>query len=135
MPQSDYLDELILKAVFNGGSLPAIPVVYVALFTSSPGKAGGGTEVSGSGYARVGLTASGALWGVNGPPWTARNVPKIDFGAAAGGPWGLVSSVGLFDAPSGGNLLYFRTVQTAKAVADGDPVVINIDNLQVMGTS
>jgi len=134
MPQSHYLDEMALKALFNGDPFPAPSPLYVALFTTAPSKAGGGVEVSGSGYARLAVPATGANWSVTGPTWFSRNLLKLSFGTATGGAWGLVAAIGIFDAVTGGNLLYYGTVSSAKQVDDGDPVVILPDNLAVGGS-
>ena len=42
------------------------PAIYVGLFTAAPADAGGGTEMSGNGYARVQLTQADATWGAAG---------------------------------------------------------------------
>lgn len=134
MPTSDYLDEQILKRLFQGQSTFPLPsTVYVALFTSAPTKAGGGVEVSGFGYGRQGIPATSVYWNVSGPTWLVRNVLVINFGQATGGAWGTITHVGLFDAASGGNLLFLATLTAAKVVADGDPVVFNRDALQISG--
>ena len=134
MPLSDYIDEQLLARLFTGqASFPLPDSLYVALFTVSPTKAGGGTEVAGFGYARVEVPATIAFWNVSGPTYFAQNVQLIDFGQASGGAWGTIVAGGLFDAPTGGNLIAFASVIQSKVVADGDPVVINIGALQLSG--
>lgn len=134
MPLSDYVDENLLKRLFQGqGTFPLPATLYVGLFTSAPTKAGGGTEVSGFGYARVAVPATIAYWNVYGPAWTVQNVQLIDFGQATGAGWGTILAAGIFDAASGGNLLYTSTLNQQKTVADGDPVVINIGSIQITG--
>lgn len=76
--------------------------LYVALFTEAPNYAGGGTECSYAGYARV----SHATWTTFTSPDYAerRNSLAVEFAAAADGAKDL-SYWGLFDAAVGGNLI------------------------------
>lgn len=134
MPLSDYLDEQILRRIFEGqSSFPLPDPIHVALFTSGPTKAGGGVEVSGFGYSRQALPATSVYWGVSGPPWQVRNVLVINFGQATGGAWGTITHAALMDAGSGGNQLFSGALVTPRAVADGDPVVFNRNALQMQG--
>ena len=112
---SDYLENELLDHVFNGSAYTS-PSKYVALFTAAPSDAGGGTEVSGNGYARKLHSA-----------WTAassgetHNTGAINF-AAASGSWGTVTHFGIFDALTNGNLLGWGALAVPKAVASGDVV-------------
>lgn len=112
---SDYLESKILDHVFNGTPYSS-PSKYVALFTSAPSDAGGGTEVSGAGYARK-LHSS---W-TAAPAGQTSNTGAITF-AAAEASWGTVTHFGIYDAITGGNLLAWAAVGTQKAVASGDVV-------------
>ena len=49
---SDYLENKVLGHVFGGTAYTAPSTLYVALYTVAPSDTGGGTEVSGGGYAR-----------------------------------------------------------------------------------
>ena len=131
MPATDYLDEQLLKWAFSSQAFPASPTIYVALFTAAPTKAGGGTEVTGGGYARVQTADSD--WNVTGPLWTSQNVFVIDFGIATAS-WGTVVAFALMDALVGGNMLWFDAVTTSQTVDSGEPAVFNISALQVAGT-
>lgn len=135
MPASDYLDQKILESIFEGSVFPVFTNVYAALFTTIPTKAGGGVEVSGFGYARETVPSTNIYWNVTGPTYQAQNVLVIDFGLAVGGAWGTVVAYALFDAAVAGNLLFFDNLTVSKAVADGDPVVFNIGDLAIVGTT
>ena len=107
--------------------------VWVALFTATPSDTGGGTEVSttGTNYARVQVTSSLANWagtqsagsttassGTNG---ITTNNNAITFNAPTGGTnWGTITSFGLFDASSAGNLLIWGALTSNKTVNNGD---------------
>lgn len=134
MPASDYLDQQILETIFEGAVFPSFTNVYAALFTTTPTKAGGGVEVAGFGYARVQVPSTNVYWNVTGPTYQSANVLVIDFGLASGGAWGTIVGFGIFDALAGGNLLFFDPLTVSQIVADGDPVVFNIGDLEIAGT-
>ena len=46
---TNYLEDKIINHVFGGAAYSAPSTSYVALYTTSPTDAGGGTEVSGGG--------------------------------------------------------------------------------------
>jgi hypothetical protein len=99
-----YLQQKVLDHV-RGKTSFTMPTAYVALFTTNPTDAGGGTEANYTGYARV--TTVGADWtassGVNG-----LNANAITFGACTAGT-NTITGFGLYDASSAGNLLAWGT--------------------------
>lgn len=125
---SNYLENKIVDAIFRGQPLPAIPTLYYALFVVSPSDPGGGTEVSGSGYARVALTANfsnirgtdgGNVAGSNGTSGTVSNAVDVTFPSPTAS-WGTVLAMAVFDAASGGNMLCYGAVSPPKVVNSGD---------------
>jgi hypothetical protein len=108
---SDYLENAIAKAIFHNTDFPAPTAnVYVALFIAAPDDTGGGTEVSTSGtaYARVAVstgtsgTGAGSGWDITDGVVTNAGVLTWNTATAS---WGAITSIGIFDAASGGNLL------------------------------
>jgi hypothetical protein len=61
--KSDYLENKILDHVLRNTAYTSPTTVYVGLYTAAPTDAGGGTEVSGNGYAREAATFSVASGG------------------------------------------------------------------------
>lgn len=112
---SDFWEDEILDHIFNKGAYTA-PTIFVALFTAAPSDAGGGTEVSGTGYARVETEA--ADWDAASSGALA-NANDIDF-PEAGGSWGTVTHFALFDAASAGNMLMWAALDASQAVASGN---------------
>lgn len=96
--------------------------VYLALFTAAPSASGGGTEVSGGGYARVAITnnstsfpaASGA---------TKNNGTSVDFGTASAA-WGTVVWAAYVKTSSGtlgsSDIIYAGPLSTPRVVDSGD---------------
>lgn len=128
---SNFLRNSLLDALLRGQAAYAPPqTLYVALFTSEPAADGSGTEASGSGYARASIASSLANWagtqgagtsGVStGTSGATSNNNAITFGAPTGS-WGTIVGAALYDAPTGGNMLFFGSLTTALAVNNGDP--------------
>lgn len=123
MSISDYLENVLLNLSFGAvawpGGRPATH--YIALYTSPPSDSGGGTQVSGGGYARKSVSANGTNYGVTA--MVASNNLDISFTAATAA-WGTVTHFGIFDAASGGNLLFWAPLAAEKTVAIGDTITI-----------
>ena len=49
---TDYTENLVLNYLLTANSVTRPTAWYVGLFTAAPSDTGGGTEVSGNGYAR-----------------------------------------------------------------------------------
>lgn len=120
---SDYAENELLDHVLGTGSY-SMPTVYCGLYTAAPSDAGGGTEVTGAGYARkaaaFGAASGGATSNSGALTWTA-----------SGGNYGTVTHVGLFDAESSGNLLAWAALGTSRTINDGETLTIAIGELDV----
>ena len=123
MSFSNYLETKVLDHVFGATAYTAPATLYVGLYTATPNDAGGGTEVSGTGYARqsAAFTTSGD---------TTSNTAAIEF-PTAGSSWGTVTHVGVFDASTSGNLLVYGTLSTSKLVESGDVFRIPAGDLDI----
>ena len=86
---------------------------HVALFTAAPSDTGGGTELSTGGYAR-----QSATWTVTNNQ--AANTSALDF--VSSGDWGNITHVGIFDAATNGNLLWWGALTTPRDPASGDTI-------------
>lgn len=123
MAKSNYLEQKVLDHVLNKVAYTS-PTTYVALFTTAVGDDASGTEVSGGSYAReivyenAGGTPDWNLATVDGVGYLVDNNDAIDFTQATA-DWGTVSHVGIFDAVSGGNLLYHGALTASQAVNNG----------------
>lgn len=127
---TDYTEIALLNAFFgktpvNFGALASRPTLYVALFTATPGEAGGGTEVSGNAYARVTTATSDWNAAASG---LVDNANAITFPQATGA-WGTVTHFGLFDAATVGNLLWYGTLGTSRSPLNGDTPKFNAGEL------
>jgi len=125
---SDYTENLVLTWLFTTSSATRPTAWYVGLFTGAPSDSGGGTEVSGNGYARV---ATGTMSVSGTTPTTATNGSAIEFAAASGGNWGTITHAAIFDASSGGNLIAWGALTTSRTINDGDVFRIPAGSLDV----
>src|SRR5690554_2264625 len=114
---SNYLETALLNAVFRGVGFTPPGNIYLALYTSNPTDADTGTEVSGGGYNRQPVTFTSPNQ-VEGKA-TIENNSDIEF-AVATANWGDITHVGLRDASTGGNLLWYGPLASAKTIAEGD---------------
>jgi hypothetical protein len=123
---SDHAEKLILDWMMTAGAATRPTAWYVALYTAAPSDSGGGTELSGSGYARESVTFAAATSGTG----TTSNTGAVVF-TADGGDWGSVTHMGIHDAVSGGNLLWHGALAAAKTVADGDTLEFAVGNIDL----
>lgn len=127
---SDYLEGKIIDYVLRNGTFASPTSVYLGLFTATPSDAGGGTEVSGGAYERYTLTGA---FDAAASAATA-NTSLITFPTATD-VWGFVTSVGIFDAPIAGNLLFYGSFDTSLQVDTGDTLSIAAGALDIsLGT-
>jgi len=108
--KSDYLENKVLDHVLRNTSYTPPTTVYLGLFTANPTDAGGGTEVSGNGYARQAITFGAASGGA------VSNSGAVNFPAATPSGWGTIIGVGIFDASTAGNLLYWAALSPNQTV-------------------
>lgn len=120
MPATTFLQNIALDLVFGGTAYPSKPAtLYLALFTQTPNSAGGGAEVTGSGYARKAVTANTTNFpaivtaGLN-----MSNGTDIQW-ALSTGDWGTVVAWGIYDAATAGNLLFYSALSSPVVMTTG----------------
>jgi hypothetical protein len=132
---SDFLENKIIDWFFRAQALGVTgasaaagtgpTALFFGLYTTTPADAGGGVEVSGGSYARVSVTsgltayagtqAAASTTASSGTNGTTSNNAPITFPPPTAN-WGSVVAFGIFDAISGGNLLFWGALATAKTV-------------------
>lgn len=115
--KSDYLELKMLDHVLGKTTYTAPSTLYVALFTSAPTDAGGGTEVATGSYARAAVTNDTAKF-PNASGGAKSNADDVIF-ATASASWGTVVAVGIYDASTAGNLLFWTNLATPINVPNG----------------
>lgn len=120
---SDYTENAVLNHVFRNVALTSPTTVFLALYTVLPTDAGGGTQVSGGGYARQAITFGAPSAGV------ITNSGAVSF-TASGAAYGTVVGIGIFDASTAGNLLAWDDI-TSAVINDGDTLNFPISNISI----
>ena len=121
---SDYLEAALLNHILRNTAFTSPTTVYLALFTTAPGEAGGGVEVSGGSYARQAATFGAPSNG------TCSNSADVTFPQATA-DWGTIQGFGIFDAATAGNLLFYGNFTVAKSVLSGDYFVVPAGGLSI----
>ena len=130
--KSRYLSDKLLNLA-GGSTLTAPAHLFLALFTVMPGADDtGGTEATGTGYARLQLTTNTT----NFPAATAGSLTNgVDFVmATAGGDWSAAANIvgwGLYDASTSGNLWYSGPVTVPAAVLSGQTPTFPASDLTI----
>lgn len=135
-----YLANELLDHCFNNAAYTA-PDTYVAL--ADEALADGDTDISakepsGGSYARVQVNVNGGsspTWDLatGTTPTEVDNTHAITF-ATATASWGTITSVGICDAATVGNLLFYDNDMTDQAVGNGDTVQFPIGDLDIQMT-
>lgn len=112
---SDYSEKLLLDWLVTTGAATRPTAWYVALYTSATNDSTGGTEVSGFGYARQAVTFAAATSGAG----TTTSTNSQTF-TAAGGSWGTITHMAIYDASTAGNRLWHGALDASKLIDDGD---------------
>lgn len=119
---SNYLENKLIDHFLGTTTYTKPTSVYVALYTVTPGEAGGGTEVTGGSYARQIATFSAAASGAT------SNTGNIDF---VNMPAATVVAIGIFDALTSGNLLLYGSLTANKTTDAGDTLRIATGDLDI----
>lgn len=129
---SDYLETKLVDLIFQATSFSTLSNIYVSLHMMSPLDSAVGTEVSGGSYARVPVSTSGGWTATytNGELKSTNNMATITFPSATA-PWGNITHFGLWDAVSGGNLLFHGQLISPKTIGSGDTIKFLANQLMV----
>ncbi len=127
-----YWSNFLQNRIYGGVAAPDLPsTYYLAISTTTPAVSGTGfTEPTtvGSAYARVQIPNNKTSFTAseNGVVKTA-----VDFSfAESTSHWGTITYAGIFDAPTGGNLLEFIALPTTRVVEIGTILTIRAGQLE-----
>lgn len=121
---SDYLENKFLDHFLGTASTTAPAAVYLSLHTANPADDASGAEVStsGSAYVRKAIAFSASSSG------SASNSGAVEFDTATAS-WGTITHIGIWDASSSGNLLFYGALDASKAIASGDVFKVNASGI------
>lgn len=134
---SDYTEANVIECTLRGAAFPVPAAVYVALFTASPTDANvTANEVTLAAFPAY-VRKDAAVGGIISSGWTANangvssNAKVVTFPANNGAGAVTVTHVGLYDAATGGNLLYWAPLTSSKTLQIGDVLSFGIGSLTV----
>lgn len=118
MALTTYMANVIINKIFRNQTYSPPATVYLGLFTADPNDAytaasPTGTEVSGGGYARTAIALDAAAS-------RATANTDVESFTASGGNYGTVVAIGLFEASSGGEMMWWDGMEVDKTINDGD---------------
>jgi len=121
---SSWLEGRMLDHVLRNSAFASPTTVYVALFLDDPTDAGTGTEVSGGSYARQAVAFSAVVSG------STSNSALVTFPTATA-DWGLITHAAIYNAVSGGNMLFHAPLYDTEQVLNGGTFSIPVGQLIV----
>lgn len=134
---SNYTENNIIETTLRGAAFPVPAGIYLALFTADPTDANvTANEVSLAAwpaYVRRDAASGAAI----STGWTApadgvsSNAKVLSFPANNGAGNVTLTHVGLYDAATGGNLLYHAPLVSSKTLLPGDVISFSIGSLTV----
>ena len=130
---SNYLENKVLDHVLGVATYTPATTRYLGLFRNTSTAASANLEAgiitdevsaTGTAYARKAVTFTASVDG------TAANSATVTFDAATAN-WGTVTHVAVMDAATGGNVLFWGAVTTAKLIEIGDVFQVTTGNLSI----
>jgi hypothetical protein len=129
---SDYTAQATINYLLLGTPMPTVSNRYLALFTADPKDDNSGTanEVSGTWYARqVANSWTSPVSNPDGSSGTVtKNSAQISYSAVTGSSV-TVTYWGLYDAATGGNLLFSGALTTPKTLNVSDVLTLAAEQL------
>jgi hypothetical protein len=104
MSASNYNENAWLNATLRNTAYTSPTTVYASLYSTAPTASTSGTELTGNGYSRQLTTFSSPSAG------SASSNVAVTFGPATGNSWPTVVAVGIVDASTSGNILFYQTI-------------------------
>lgn len=117
----------ILNRLFGGvttGLGADVATLYFGLMTTAPGADGTGfVECTGTSYARVSKTNDTTAFPSISAGQTKVNATAVTFPAPGANDWGTIKAVGIWDASTAGNLLYWMLPAEFTPVSGNAPSI------------
>lgn len=124
MAMTDYLENKVLDHIFNNTAYTSPTTVYIGLLSAVPTDSTAGTELTNTGYSRKSISVGTASAG------TVTSDAAISWTNSDGSDWSPALALGIYDASTGGNLLFYKTI-SGRTVKDGETLTIASGDLSV----
>lgn len=123
MPMTYNLANKLANATVANVAYSSPANVYTALYSVAPTVSTSGTEITGNGYSRQLTTFGTPTDGV------IASTGNVSF-SCTGNNWPTVVAVGITDASTSGNIMYFQTI-ASRNVLVGDTLTFGTGNITV----
>lgn len=132
MPNTTYFKNMMAGALFGKSSVFNIPdTYYLAVSTTNPSEDGSNfTEPTDPMYSRVAIANSSESF-TDPSDGTVANKQNIEL-AESSEDWGSVSATGVFDSPTGGNLLMYDYIYPPRTIERETVFLIKPDSLKIV---
>jgi len=130
---SNYLENALINAICRGVAFTSPSKTYVALHTANPGETGN-NEVSTAAYPSY-TRQDAAKGGTQADAWTAptdgvvKNALQLIWAMYDGSAPLTVTHFSVWDAETGGNLLFYAQLASARTINNGDVFVADAQKL------
>lgn len=114
MAMSNYLEEKLIKSVYNGVAYTPPTEHWIGLYNTNPNDDNSGTELSGNGYVRKQFTPNTPT----GPDWVVSNSADVTWPTATGN-WATINYIAIFDGAAGNMLDYGPITTPVDVLTDG----------------
>lgn len=129
-----YQANRIIDRNFGNTNFTPPATLYVALSTTTPSADGTGvTEPSGGGYARVSVTNNKTNF-TTSSNGVLSNAVQLSFPESSSA-WGTITHICMYDASTGGNLLYYDTLTPSRSVQSLTTFLLAAGQLQISMTN
>lgn len=134
---SNYTEANIIETTLRGAAFPVPSTTHLALFTADPTDANVTANEVGIAAWPAYVRKDAADGGTISSGWTApadgvsTNAKAITFPANNGAGNVTVTHIGLYDAATGGNLLYHAPLVTSKTLLPGDVISFGVGAITV----
>jgi hypothetical protein len=129
---SNYFLDLVADNLSNRSEFPS--TIYIALVTVEPTMGSTGSDISeppsGVGYARQAYTMSSSYW-TAASSGTISNTSGISFASQAIGIWGTMVAWVACTANSGGNVLFWGTLDKPSYINSGAAVGLPAGSIEI----
>lgn len=127
---TNYVQTKLLDHVLGLTAYTKPTTVYLALFSSDPTETGiAGTEITGGGYARQAITFSASTNSAGLA--TTSNSGAINFPVATANYPAPVTHIGIMDAVTAGNMLWYGPLSASKTIAQNDQFQVGATKLSI----
>lgn len=124
MSMTNYLEDKVLNHITGNTVFTPPSKLYIALLTAPSNDLTAGTEVVGASYKRKEVIFRASTSG------TIRNNADVVFDIATES-WGTVTDVAIFDALTGGNLLFYTTLSSPQNIVVDNQLIFKVDKLSI----